>query len=569
MSIYGIIVSMRSRHVKQWSVASNIIRRKAPRELLFFECLPVDKWLSNQPKPAVYFVLNTPLEDDGIEIPIEHFIAILLKESNRPLADSMASACEALNKKIADYCKERGASWIEKTNGALIAIDGKNLVLSCVGPIKAFLNHGDKMIELTSQLPTEDRRPSPFCLFSSIIEGEIKNEARIAIINEAFTKQITKNKLRQTLRGKDFKQAAKKLEKDISKKDETVYALFLELSTKGTPDTAFELFEETPTLFERPKSRWKIKGCQMLPGHKRRAVTLTILASALFITSIVGLSITKHTRIQAKEKETRYDQIEIALSGAEEVKEKPFIQFDEIEIGRLAALGNNLAVIDLEKGALIYYNDSGSALSTLKLSTGPLCSAASGDEVLFLLDRNSILHTLPPNETSPVKLGKITGKEVAFYGDRIYAMSVENKQIYRYDLKNKNTKLDKETPWLRGTRLPDSALSLTVDGDIYVSAFNNVLAFFKGEPKPFTPDIPKGEHLFAKIWTSQDSPHLFVLDAETNSILVFEKENSSFLRQFTLQDKLDSLNDFAVNLKEKKLFVLTNNGVWKFDIQNP
>lgn len=152
--------------------------------------------------------------------------------------------------------------------------------------------------------------------------------------------------------------------------------------------------------------------------------------------------------------------------------------------------------------------------------------------------------------------------DVFVYNTRLYAVSPNDKQIYRY---SKTTSgYGKGTAWLTGgIKLADGALSLTIDGDIFVSSADGSIAkYAKGAKEPF--DItgldPKLESP-VKIWTYNDVNQLFILDPPQKRIVILDK-NGKLLKQLTASN-FNDLKDFAVQPEKKTIYVLSGKTVLK------
>lgn len=114
------------------------------------------------------------------------------------------------------------------------------------------------------------------------------------------------------------------------------------------------------------------------------------------------------------------------------------------------------------------------------------------------------------------------------------------------------------------------AKSLAIDGDIYIltsegsvikirsSVEDNNFAIF-GTPTP--EDSISGPE---KIFTNSDTASIFIFDKGNNRVLEYAK-TGQYKRQFAADNDI-SINDFAVNTKMQKLWLLSGNNVFEIEI---
>lgn len=114
-----------------------------------------------------------------------------------------------------------------------------------------------------------------------------------------------------------------------------------------------------------------------------------------------------------------------------------------------------------------------------------------------------------------------------------------------------------------------NATGLSVDGNIYVLKNNGaVLKFSRGtlESGFEIKNIPSPKSTIeepTKIYTDSDTNYIFVFDKKNNRILRFAK-TGEFVSQYAVDNM--AIDDFAVNGKIEKLWILSSNKVFEIDL---
>lgn len=114
------------------------------------------------------------------------------------------------------------------------------------------------------------------------------------------------------------------------------------------------------------------------------------------------------------------------------------------------------------------------------------------------------------------------------------------------------------------------AISITVDGDIFVLRSNGeTLKFKKGKLQDFSlQDIPSPSSKIdkpLKIYTDADTPSIYVLDGGQKRILEFDKDGQ-FIHQYALPDSFNSISDFFVSYKSKKIWIADGKDLYEISI---
>lgn len=147
------------------------------------------------------------------------------------------------------------------------------------------------------------------------------------------------------------------------------------------------------------------------------------------------------------------------------------------------------------------------------------------------------------------------------FNNNLYALDSGAKQIYRYTISN--SVISTPYSWIQGEADFEKAIDFTIDGSVYLLVENGrVIKYLRGTKQDFAlksvePELKNP----TKIFTSKDINSIYILEPEESRIVVFDKEGF-FLMQY--QDKsLKNLKDFIVDEKNKTLYILNDNTVYK------
>lgn len=150
------------------------------------------------------------------------------------------------------------------------------------------------------------------------------------------------------------------------------------------------------------------------------------------------------------------------------------------------------------------------------------------------------------------------------YSKKLYAVDTANNQIYKYSYIG--NELSSGTKWLKddGVNL-NKAISIAIDGSIFVlNSDGTIFNFFKGEQQEF--QFKNDGILISanKIWTDLDSDYLYILDAEGKKITILNKKGELIKQYYS--DEFNNLKDFIINETDKKIYILSDNKIFKIKI---
>ena len=160
-----------------------------------------------------------------------------------------------------------------------------------------------------------------------------------------------------------------------------------------------------------------------------------------------------------------------------------------------------------------------------------------------------------------------SGVDMAAYGRNLYILNPTDNQIYKYS--RARSRYSSATEYNLDANLA-GAISMAIDGNIYVlKEDGSIIKIFKGEQQSFEiEDLATDISSATKIFTLPEHKNMYLLDLENRRVLILEKEvgpGARYLGQIYFED-LDDVQDFYVDKKEDKLYLLTKKAIYQVEI---
>jgi len=152
-------------------------------------------------------------------------------------------------------------------------------------------------------------------------------------------------------------------------------------------------------------------------------------------------------------------------------------------------------------------------------------------------------------------------KELYLYSNKLYLLDIDSQQIYRHIASLSG--YARGAAWIKDETInKDGMISFAVDGAIYVLKNNGeIIKFTSGYKQKFEPTTPDPVwNKPTKLWTSNKTDYIYVLDPGEKRLVVFDKKGKLIIQYYS--DKFNNLKDFAVNEQEKKIYLLDDTIVY-------
>lgn len=156
--------------------------------------------------------------------------------------------------------------------------------------------------------------------------------------------------------------------------------------------------------------------------------------------------------------------------------------------------------------------------------------------------------------------------DAKIFNNKLYCLSPENNQVVRFN--KTNDKFTSQTNWLNNDINLTGAVSIDIDGSVYILKNNGeLLKFTKGRKEDFALEaISPVLTTSSKIIISQEQKYLYILDTVNKRLIVFDK-SGKFINQYT-SNKFNNLKDFAIDEKTKKIYFLNNASILEIDAKH-
>ena len=187
------------------------------------------------------------------------------------------------------------------------------------------------------------------------------------------------------------------------------------------------------------------------------------------------------------------------------------------------------------------------------------------NNLIFFLDDRPGFSMFDPDQNiltdmSADLVGSIPDIEV--YARRIYAVSPETEQILRYDRVGYD--FGSGSPWIESHQsdLTD-AVSITIDGDVYLlKADGTFVKFDAGNEVSWNHDLidPALNSDKARIWSTDTSDFMYVLDPDNKRVLVIRKETGALIVQY-YSENFSDLKDFIVDEETGQIYLLAGTQI--------
>lgn len=150
------------------------------------------------------------------------------------------------------------------------------------------------------------------------------------------------------------------------------------------------------------------------------------------------------------------------------------------------------------------------------------------------------------------------------YNVKLYTLDRGGNQIYKHN--KTQTGYDKGTPWVKTTADLSKAVSLAIDGDMFVlTEDGNILKFTRGEQQTFTitglePKLDRP----AKIWTYNEVNQIYIIEPTNKRLVVLDK-TGKLIEQFTAPEWVNPTS-MVIDAPAKTVYILDKNKVYSFSL---
>lgn len=278
-------------------------------------------------------------------------------------------------------------------------------------------------------------------------------------------------------------------------------------------------------------------------------------------------------RERLDEIESKYEEV----SGQHSIQEADvFLDLSLVRdstVGEYLGLhGDTLVVLDRSDGVLLRVDlvskSSESVGGGHLLSGAKLAGVYSGRG--FVVSDSGVVEVSLSGKTSAVVIGSDPewGEivDIDVFGGNLYLLDRGTHEIFRYQ--GVEGGFGTRQRWLGEGILPDlsGALSMAIDGEIWVLKSTEILRFSRGSPVGFR--IVGLETALSDpiaLYTDEDSERLYVLDRGNKRVVVLDK-NGEYTEQYQWEG-IESVSSMVVSESQGKIILLSGSLVYEIGLE--
>lgn len=262
------------------------------------------------------------------------------------------------------------------------------------------------------------------------------------------------------------------------------------------------------------------------------------------------------------------DDIEArAVENIEEVVSLPQ------ENNQFAILSESLYAISGKDRAVTQINPESKTAEEIKsdLSSGNfgLITAMPHLKALFILTEDKKVITLTPVnknfQDNAISLpGNLKARDVKSYLTYLYVLDIVNNQVYRYPRAEGG--FGEGQTWLRTAADLKNVKGIAINDDLYLAESDKITAYLQGRiDEKINFDSPQAPLSIDAIYSEPEMEFVWVLDGKNRRVVRYTKDgkiSAQYLNELISQTK-----DFAVDEKNKTIYLLQGNKITKFSIE--
>jgi hypothetical protein len=228
------------------------------------------------------------------------------------------------------------------------------------------------------------------------------------------------------------------------------------------------------------------------------------------------------------------------------------------KISSVTVKGGQLIVGGENKVALV--SNDGTVSKTFDTNNTPAILLTADDKFIYVLGGGSIVRIDKGNGKTTTAVKNANGIALDSFGSNIYTLQTSDVTKY------KAPSYDPTSYFTSKPTFTATPIDMSIAGPIYILEKDGHLqSFTKGKDDNFTLSgltAPFADD--ARIYTDQDFANIYVLDVKNQRVVVLN-DKGEFQTQYE-GSFIKNANSFAIDEKNKKGFVVSNNILYSFDL---
>lgn len=217
----------------------------------------------------------------------------------------------------------------------------------------------------------------------------------------------------------------------------------------------------------------------------------------------------------------------------------------------------------------VFAVDAAGKVSTLSFEgfSGKPINALQDDGTPYFWDGSSLVSYTPADtafKKATINDAPADLSNASVYNTRLYAVSLADKTIYRFNQDKKTFSFSNRQAWSKDAIGLNAVNSISIDGRIYLAGDKQVKKMSGGyaEALALETTTPALEEPTLAI-ASPDLNFLYVLEPSKKRLLVYQ-DDGKYLAQYT-SDSFDNLSGLALDEANKKIYLLSGQNIYRLD----
>ena len=224
----------------------------------------------------------------------------------------------------------------------------------------------------------------------------------------------------------------------------------------------------------------------------------------------------------------------------------------------------SIYILDLKDNMVTSVTDLGQPITSLKFPTidaNNNINYLSSDSIVNLNTETEDINALSITLSTPIS--NIVDSDS--YRGRIYFLDSVEGEIYRYEPIVGG--FGAGTRWLIPTLTIEDAVSLSIDGHIYVlRKSGEIVKLLRGQREEFTQEtVEPPLSQASKLHVSTEDKYIYILEPLNNRLVIFDK-SGEYITQYTATEWND-LKDFMVIESDYTIYLLNNTSIFSFSAE--
>lgn len=240
---------------------------------------------------------------------------------------------------------------------------------------------------------------------------------------------------------------------------------------------------------------------------------------------------------------------------------EPSVSLTYAEGELLAGNGGKKTVykVGTDKAVNTISNDSLSGKDIVVLTDGGDMYAWDHENMYSVTSLDNSIHEMTMDNKPNINT-------VAIYNNRLYAVSLSDNTIYRFNQDKRNLTFNGRQAWTKQPLTSNTVSGMAINGRVFLLADNKITRFSSGNSdnlafEETTPALEEPKQIIA----TEDQSLVYVLDPKNHRVIAYTNDGT-YRAQYT-SDAFTNLTGVAVNEDNTKLYILNDKTVYEIEVK--